>query len=119
MKIKRFISIITIISVFLIATVPVFADTSLSSDALAEEVTDISYLSDGSRIVTTIAVDPPVFSPLATTSTKTGYKKVSYENSSGTLLWYVRVSAARRSTKNRPLCVEALCLSPDNSQISL
>jgi hypothetical protein len=94
-SIKKSILIVTVVSVFLIAPVPAFADTSVLADKTVAEVTDVVYLNDGSRIVTEISVEPSRVLTLATasaTSTKTGSKTVSYENSSGTLLWYVKVT---------------------------
>jgi hypothetical protein len=91
----------------LMATVPAFSETSLSPNEPIAEVPRVNYLSDGSRIVTTIDVDSPVFSPLLEASAKTASKTVSYMSSTGTQLWYLRVTGTFTYNGTTSSCTSA------------
>jgi hypothetical protein len=111
--IKKCTSVITIISFFLMAGVPAFADTTALS-LPDEPVAEVTYLSDGSRVVTEIFVEPSlaatsqdILAAASSASTKSGSKKVSYENSSGTLLWYVKVSGTFTYNGSTSTCTKS------------
>jgi hypothetical protein len=69
---------------------------AMSSPAFADSGENLTteYLPDGSYYETIIETSSPSFSLFATSSTKSGSKTVNYKNSSGTVLWYVKVSGS-------------------------
>jgi hypothetical protein len=80
---KVLITIFLIICQLISASIPTYA-TSINVPEF-DESTSITYLEDGSYIVTTITSEPNL--TRATTFTKTGNKVVSYYDGDDTLLW--------------------------------
>jgi hypothetical protein len=81
----------------------------LATPVFATSNTQVSveYLPDGSYIETVIEENQPPFSLFIAASTTSGNKTVTYRNSSGEALWYVRVTGYFSYNGSTATCTSA------------
>lgn len=119
------ITMAVIILVLMIAmTTSAFANTGANTstppietrDALAEceTVISINYMPDGNRIVTSIIEESQSSLHRASNNTKSGSKKVTFQNGAGDDMWYVKVKGVFTYDGSSAICtsstVEAVSL---------
>lgn len=89
---KKFLSVLSIITIL-----SLFLGINVNAKVIsAEEVTEIEYLENGDYLETVISDVPAIdtgYFPDATTKTITKSKTTKYKNSSGTTLWYIKITA--------------------------
>jgi hypothetical protein len=121
---KKILSIIVIVITMIAMSAPSFADTPGLADesvSYATVASETTYLSDGSYNVITVKESVSVSDNIlkAAALTKSGSKTTSYYNSSGTLLWYVKVTGTFTYNGSTSSCTNATVLAsaPDSAWV--